>query len=215
MVSWLELPWLSRPIVVALLGLLRSTEVFPDQGHHSVDPLPPQTDMLDRLPVASWLLLPRLSCHIQEAPGLPPEQELKGGEAHGSLRDLLDAEEDVGQHLVPITSVFSCHTSQHLFEGLIKQFDQAVRLGVIDRGSELFHFEEPTDVRHQTGHEGGPLVGQNLSWDADTAAEEEQLLGDGLGGGLTQGNSLRVPGGIIDNHQDVLVSPGGLWQRPH
>uniref|UniRef100_A0A8C2I6U3 Neurexin 1b n=1 Tax=Cyprinus carpio TaxID=7962 RepID=A0A8C2I6U3_CYPCA len=89
--------------------------------------------------------------------------------------------------------------------------------GRLDRGLEVFHLEELTEVHHQPGHEGSPLVGQNHSWDADSAAEEEQLLGDGLGGGFTQGNSFFPP-------PFAVAGPGGrgldhlgthpLWSNP-
>ncbi len=64
------------------------------------------------------------------------------------------------------------------------------------------------------GHEGGPLVGQYLGGDAD-ATEQEELVGDGLGGGLSKGHCFRVSGGIVNDDQDVFVAPGGLRQWPH
>ncbi len=32
---------------------------------------------------------------------------------------------------------------------------------------------------------------------------------------FTERDCFRIPGGIVDNHQDVFVAPGGLWQRPY
>ncbi len=32
---------------------------------------------------------------------------------------------------------------------------------------------------------------------------------------LRRGDCFRIPGGIVDYHQDVFVVPGVLWQRPY
>lgn len=57
-VAWLELPWLGRPVVVPLLGLLGLGKMFPDEGHDPVDPLPHLPDVLHRGSVGRRLLLP-------------------------------------------------------------------------------------------------------------------------------------------------------------
>ncbi len=45
---------------------------------------------------------------------------------------------------------------------------------------------------------------------------QEELLSDGFGCGLPQGDRLGVPGGVVDDHHvDVFVSPGRLRQQPH
>ncbi len=62
---------------------------------------------------------------------------------------------------------------------------------------------------------GSSVVMSLLGGDAYPATEQEELLGDGLGGGLSKGHCLRVPGGIVNDDQDVLEAPGGLRQRAH
>ncbi|XP_016432023.1 harmonin-like [Sinocyclocheilus rhinocerous] len=137
------------------------------------------------------------------------------------LRDFADPEKDIGEHQVPVTFIVPVafilrdHLSQHLLEHLIEAFDQSVGLGMVDSGPQLLHPQQPAEVSHQPGHKGGPLVGQDLCWDADSAGEQEEFLGNGFGVGFSEGHCLRVPGGIIDDHQDVFMSPGRLRQRPH
>ncbi len=54
----------------------------------------------------------------------------------------------------------------------------------------------------------------DLRWDADSAGEQKEFLGDGFGGGFSEGKCLWIPGGVVDNHQDVFMSPGRLRQWP-
>ncbi len=86
---------------------------------------------------------------------------------------------------------------------------------MVDGGLDLSHLEEATEVGHQPGHERGALIGQYLRRYAYPATEQEELLGDGLGGGFAEGNRFRVASGIIHDDEDVLVAQGGLWQRPY
>ncbi len=44
-------------------------------------------------------------------------------------------------------------------------------------------------VSQLLGHKGGTLIGQDLRWDANSAGEQEEFLGDGFGilGGTASG----------------------------
>ncbi len=60
----------------------------------------------------------------------------------------------------------------------------------------------------KAGHKGGTLTSQDLRWDADSAGEQDEFLCNGFG--FSEGNCLWISGGIVDNHQDVFMSPGRL-----
>ncbi|KAL1249352.1 hypothetical protein QQF64_020357 [Cirrhinus molitorella] len=89
--------------------------------------------MLDHGSVGHQLLLPRFLGHVQEPTWLSAEQELKGGETGGGLGHLPDAEDNVRQHQVPIPFIL-CDPLQHLLQGLIEVFHQAVCLWMVDCG---------------------------------------------------------------------------------
>ncbi len=67
----------------------------------------------------------------------------------------------------------------------------------------------------QPGHEGCTLVSQDFLWYPDSAGQQKQLSGNVLGVRGTKGNGFRVPGGVVQNNQDVLMTPGRLWQQSH
>ncbi len=170
-VSGLELPWLGRPVVVTLLGFLGFDQMFPYERHDPFNPLPHVPDVLDRRPMGGWLLLPGLFGDIEEAAGLPAEEEFEWGETRGGLGNLPDAEQDVGQHSVPVAFVVSSHPTEHLLQRLVKSFHQPIGLWVVDCGAELLNLEKAAQVGHRPGHEGGALVGQYLLGNADPATQ--------------------------------------------
>ncbi len=188
----LELPGLGRPVVEALLGALGCNEVFSDEGHDSINSFPHPPYVLDEAAVWGWLILPGFPGDIQKAPGLSSKQQFKGREPCGSLWYLADSKEHVRDHKVPVAPIFGHHPPQHLFKRLVKPFDEAIRLRVVDRSPQLLYLEEPTEVRHHLGHEGCTLVSQDFLWYPDSAGQQKQLSGNVLGIHGTKGNGYRV-----------------------
>ncbi len=82
---------------------------------------------------------------------MPAKKELEGGEASGGLGNFADPEKDIGDpgdHKVPVTLVLRDHPTQHLFQSLVKSFDQSFCLGVVDGGPQLLHPQQPAEVSH-------------------------------------------------------------------
>jgi hypothetical protein len=111
---------LGRPIVSSTLRFLGSDQVFPNDGHDTVNPIPHLSHVLERGPMGRWLLLPGLFGDIEQAAGLSPEQKFEWCESRGGLGDFSDSEEDVRQHLVPIPAVVRSHATEHLLQRLIE-----------------------------------------------------------------------------------------------
>ncbi len=114
-----------------------------------VDPLPHFGDVLDQGPVWGGLLVfPSLLGHIEQTARLSSEEELKRSKACGRLGDLPYTKEDVWQHLVPVSPVVRCHSSQHLLEGLVEAFDESVRLRVVYGRPQLLYLQQLAEVSH-------------------------------------------------------------------
>ncbi len=105
---------------------------------------------------------PRPNGDIEEAAGLLAEEEFEWGETRGGLGNLPDAEQDVGQHSVPVAFVVSSHPTEHLLQRLVKSFHQPIGLWVVDCGAELLNLEKAAQVGHRPGHEGG-CPGRSIS----------------------------------------------------
>lgn len=50
------------------------------------------------------------------------------------------------------------HLSTHLLEGLIELLHQAICLGVVDRGPDVFHMQQPIQITHELRDERRTLV---------------------------------------------------------
>ena len=98
-------------------------------AHHRPDLLHPGLNpglMLYEGPVVKWLLLPCLLGQIQEAPGSPPLQQLKGRKAGGALGYLSDGKEHVQEEL----GIVHDGLPEHLLQGLVEALNEAIGLGV-------------------------------------------------------------------------------------
>lgn len=77
------------------------------------------------------LLLSDLMCHVKQTSGPPSEKKFERGKPSGSLRCLLECQEDVEKHEVPILAILFSHPLKHSLQHLVKVFNEPIGLGMI------------------------------------------------------------------------------------
>lgn len=114
-----------------------------------------------------------------------------------------------GSHLCQ--STLSHELADHPFDHPIKPFHQPVGLGLIN--------QTLTTVSHHMAF--NVLLTKAISWshdllgEAHACEERGQFTSYHFSLPIPHGDSLRVPGGVIDYHKAILVSARGGGQRPH
>lgn len=147
---WLELMDPCSLIIGAGLPRLSLFHVFADQWPHLLHPHMHLLYMVHHQAVGQWLTLPGFLRQVEKASGASPIKELEWGVAHGCLGDFPDGEEYVGEP-VPILSIHVAHLFQHLLQGVVEPFNQAVHLGMVHRGPKLLHLQPGTQGPYHLG----------------------------------------------------------------
>lgn len=93
-------------VVDSLLGLLGFHQVLLYHQHYATDPFPHGPHMLHNCSVKGGLLFPGLFVEVKQTPGSSPKNQLV---ACGVLGFFPYGEQYVGDHEVPVSSIFHHH----------------------------------------------------------------------------------------------------------
>lgn len=116
---------------------------------------------------------------------------------------------------MPFSPIYVYRPFQHMLESLVDLLHKSIGLKVVDQSHKMLDMQHLTQVCHELGDKGSALVCEHVLGDSNSAEGEYQIPGDVLEHGFVERDGLWVPGGVVDNHQDVFVVPGGLRQQPY
>lgn len=68
----------------------------------------------------------------------------------------MDGKKHIGKEEAPVSAIFIYHSVEHLLQCLVKSLHQAIGLGVVDRGLEVFYLQQLAQITHCLETKGVP-----------------------------------------------------------